>query len=142
MPFALTTRPLHRTTKTPGIPGRRAPVVSTGIRDVRRHYEALDGVRIADGVDDFVAACDAQLRLAANGSEWLAQSDALLAGQSWDRTFADMETLVRRAAPHRRAPLARPVRTAPTKRFDESSSAGLPEPFSTTTPRADPRRVL
>src|SRR4051794_15740426 len=48
-------------TKTPEYMAAGKPVVSTSIRDVVRPYGELGLVRIADRVDEFVAACTAAL---------------------------------------------------------------------------------
>ena len=62
MPFALNaaTRFISPT-KTPEYLAAGCPVVSTPVRDVVRSYGGVAGVRIAEGADAFVAACDAAL---------------------------------------------------------------------------------
>jgi len=98
MPFAINdaTRFISPT-KTPEYLAAGRLVVSTPINDVVRHYGDSDVVLIADNAEAFVAACDAALTMAAAPDEWLAAADALLAGQSWDRTHRDMATLIDRA---------------------------------------------
>ena len=100
MPFAIndSTRFISPT-KTPEYLAAGRPVVSTPIADVVRHYGAIEGVRIADGADAFVAAVEQALALPKGGGAWLVEVDALLATGSWDRTAAAMLRLVRQ---HRR----------------------------------------
>lgn len=99
MPFAIneSTRFISPT-KTPEYLAGGAPVVSTPITDVVRHYGELDGVKIADSPGAFIAACDEALKLRAAGSDWLAPVDALLSALSWDTTFAKIEELVLKAS--------------------------------------------
>ena len=112
MPFALNeaTRFISPT-KTPEYLAAGRPVVSTPIADVVRHYGEVEAVRIADGADAFVAACDDALALVRDGGGWLAESDALLADQSWTRTFAGM-------AAHIAAVLARVPEPATREHYD------------------------
>jgi UDP-galactopyranose mutase len=77
-------------TKTPEYLAAGRPVVSTSIRDVVRPYGEEGLVRIADDVDAFVAAVEAAMREDGRNPGWLARVDALLAGLSWDRTWARM----------------------------------------------------
>ena len=91
-------------TKTPEYLAAGKPVVSTPIADVVRHYGALEGVRIADTPEAFVAGCDAALALALarGGGTWRDEVDRALAPLSWDATFAGMAALIDdavRAAP-------------------------------------------
>src|SRR6185312_6266594 len=74
------------------------PVVSTAIADVIRHYGELEGVKVARTPDEFVAACEAALTLAAdpNGA-WLAEVDKALAELSWSQTFCRMSALIDQA---------------------------------------------
>lgn len=93
MPFALNaaTRFISPT-KTPEYLAAGCPVVSTPVRDVVRGYGSLPGVRIADGAEAFIAACDAAL---AGGREtWRPATDRHLAGLSWDTTHAAMSGLL------------------------------------------------
>jgi UDP-galactopyranose mutase len=79
------------------------PIVSTSIRDVVRPYGELGLVRIADTTDAFVAAIDAAL--AARGTDAdarrLAVSLSIVAGTSWDTSWARMWALVRERASRR-----------------------------------------
>lgn len=94
MPFAINeaTRFISPT-KTPEYLAAGCPVVSTPIVDVVRHYGEIKGVAIADGADAFIAACDAALVLPPTGS-WRDQADALLAGHSWDNSYAAMKAKI------------------------------------------------
>ncbi len=95
MPFAINaaTRFISPT-KTPEYLAAGKPVVSTPIRDVKRTYERVAGVRIAGTPEQFIAGCDAQLALANSGDRWLAEVDGLLSTMSWDTTQARMAALI------------------------------------------------
>jgi UDP-galactopyranose mutase len=87
-------------TKTPEYLAAGKPVVSTPIRDVVRPYGDQGLVRIAGTVPEFVAAVEAALAEdAGTRAAWLERVDAVLAGTSWDRTWAAMDRLVEGAAP-------------------------------------------
>lgn len=118
MPFAVNeaTRFISPT-KTPEYLAGGRPVVSTPIADVIRHYGDLEAVRIADGPQAFVAACEAALALSRSPrGPWLAQADAALAASSWNETYARMnqeisKVLLARRAAHvlTPAPVIRPA---------------------------------
>ena len=95
MPFAINaaTRFISPT-KTPEYLAAGVPVVSTPIRDVKRHYERVAGVRIAGTAEQFIAGCEAQLALRKSGDRWLAEVDGLLSTMSWDITQARMAALI------------------------------------------------
>ncbi|MDP2315228.1 MAG: glycosyltransferase [Pseudomonadota bacterium] len=95
MPFArnAATRFLSPT-KTPEYLAAGLPVVSTPIRDVLQTYGQAGLASMAEGPDAFVAACEAALPTAQD-PERLARVDAFLARTSWDRTWAEMDPLVR-----------------------------------------------
>ena len=106
MPFAINdSTKFISPTKTPEYLAGGRPVVSTPITDVRRHYGDLEGVKVADGHDAFIAACDEALELAAdpNGA-WLGEVDKILAELSWEQTFARMAGLIDQAVARRRGP--------------------------------------
>lgn len=89
-------------TKTPEYLAAGKPVVSTSIRDVVRPYAHQGLVRIADTVDEFVAACEAALN--EDAAERLRKADVFLRQTSWDGTWARMrslldETLIRTTEP-------------------------------------------
>ena len=95
MPFAINeaTRFISPT-KTPEYLAAGKPVVSTPIRDVKRHYEKLSGVMIAGTAAQFVEAGDRALALTSGSGEWLAEVDLALADMSWDTTQARMAALL------------------------------------------------
>ena len=80
-------------TKTPEYLAAGKPVVSTSIRDVVRPYGELGLVRIADDAPAFIAAAEELMR-AGTDPDWLARVDALLAQNTWDRTWARMSELI------------------------------------------------
>jgi glycosyltransferase involved in cell wall biosynthesis len=92
MPFALneSTRFISPT-KTPEYLAGGRPVVSTPVRDVVRHYGDSGVVLIAGSAEDFVAACERALQLAADRPALLAEADRLLGDMSWDTTQAQMK---------------------------------------------------
>ncbi len=79
-------------TKTPEYMAAGKPVVSTSIRDVVRPYGQKGLVRIADTVDDFVAACEAAM--AEDAVARRRDADAFLRQTSWDGTWAQMRQIV------------------------------------------------
>jgi UDP-galactopyranose mutase len=95
MPFAINeaTRFISPT-KTPEYLAAGKPVVSTPIKDVKRHYEKLSGVCIAATAEQFVEACERALALTQGDDGWLAEVDLLLADMSWDITQARMAKLI------------------------------------------------
>ncbi|MBA2571416.1 MAG: glycosyltransferase family 1 protein [Gemmatimonadetes bacterium] len=94
MPFALneSTRYISPT-KTPEYLAAGLPVVSTPIRDVVRSYGEHGVVEIAGTPEAFVAACERSL--AGYTAAKRAAADAMLATQSWDRTWSEMDSLIR-----------------------------------------------
>ena len=82
-------------TKTPEYMAAGKPVVSTSIRDVVRPYGQQGLVRIADSVDDFVAACEASL--ADEPIARMREADAFLRQTSWDGTWTRMRRLIETA---------------------------------------------
>ena len=93
-------------TKTPEYLAAGKPVVSTSIRDVMRPYGQVGLVRIADRVEDFIAAVEAAL--AEPPSTRPDAVDTFLRSMSWERTWQRMLQLVGSAveARLRRAPSA------------------------------------
>lgn len=81
-------------TKTPEYLSAGRPVVSTSIRDVVRPYGQNGLVKIADTVEEFVAAAAAAMQEHTQASGWLSQVDAFLEQMSWDRTWASMTQLI------------------------------------------------
>jgi UDP-galactopyranose mutase len=90
-------------TKTPEYMAAGKPVVSTSIRDVVRPYGQLGLVRIADTVDDVIAACTASLE--DDAATRRLESDAFLTQTSWDGTWARMRHLIRQARPGAAEPI-------------------------------------
>jgi UDP-galactopyranose mutase len=103
MPFALndSTRFISPT-KTLEYMAAGKPVVSTPIADVMECFG--DIVRIADGTEAFIAACDAALRETATETRVRQERAAVaLEKTSWDATAAAMRTLMEEnAGPSRR----------------------------------------
>jgi UDP-galactopyranose mutase len=99
MPFAINdSTKFISPTKTPEYLAGGRPVVSTPITDVIRHYGDLEGVKVANTPDGFVAACDAALKLTEDPQgPWLAEVDKALAELSWSHTFARMSALIDQA---------------------------------------------
>ncbi len=95
MPFAINdATKFISPTKTPEYLAAGKPVVSTPVRDVIRHYGRLEGVKIATTPDEFVAGCEAALKLAHSRGDWLAEVDQALSAMSWDTTQARMAGLI------------------------------------------------
>jgi UDP-galactopyranose mutase len=96
MPFAMNeSTEFISPTKTPEYLAGGRPVVSTPIKDVVRHYGHLEGVGIASTAEEFAAACDKAMALAADREGgWLAEADLMLSSSSWDITQARMAGLV------------------------------------------------
>jgi glycosyltransferase involved in cell wall biosynthesis len=82
-------------TKTPEYLAAGKPVVSTSITDVVNPYQKLGLVRIADTVEDFVAACEEALADAELGPS--SNADDFLSQLSWDKTWTEMEAHLRAA---------------------------------------------
>lgn len=106
MPFALneSTRFISPT-KTPEFLAAGLPVVSTAVTDVVRDYGTQGLVEIAQGAAEMAAKAD-QLLQRPRGP-WLARVDARLAAQSWDRSWAQMDALLRAAMAPAQAGAAR-----------------------------------
>ena len=98
MPFAINdaTRFISPT-KTPEYLAAGKPVVSTPIADVIRHYGDIEAVKIAPRGEAFITACDEALELARGNGQWLREADQLLAGMSWDKSFQQMDRLIKDA---------------------------------------------
>lgn len=95
MPFALneSTRFISPTKTLEYLAGAK-PVVSTPVRDVVGLYG--DAVRIADGEEAFLAACEAALAESpAERAERLERSRKTVAGSSWDRAAERVHALLR-----------------------------------------------
>ena len=114
MPFALneSTRYISPT-KTPEYLAGGRPVVSTPISDVVRPYGEQSLVHIAADADTFVAAIEEALQC--DRADLLRRADAFLAAQSWDATWAAMESLVRDVPARRRDVTTRERTMAPLR---------------------------
>jgi UDP-galactopyranose mutase len=106
LPFAINEATRYISpTKTPEYLAAGRPAVSTPIRDVVQPYGEQGLVRIADGVDELVAAVEATLAEHRSDGDarrsWMRAVDSLLGDMSWDRTWGDMETLIGEALQRR-----------------------------------------
>ncbi|MFU0507591.1 glycosyltransferase [Pseudaminobacter sp. NGMCC 1.201702] len=112
MPFVLNSSTRYISpTKTPEFLAAGLPVVSTAVLDVVRSYGATGLVEIADAND-----MPAKLRLLLERprGKWLKEVDAHLANMSWDRTWAEMATLIARAKELRKAVAVSEARSCST----------------------------
>lgn len=122
MPFAIneSTRFISPT-KTPEYLAGGKVVVSTPVTDVEAGYGQCPRVCIAATSDGFIAACETALVYARTG-EGAKVADAMIAASSWDKTQAEMESLIDVArSPDRRVhPISAPSSwPAPAKkRYD------------------------
>jgi UDP-galactopyranose mutase len=107
MPFALneSTRFISPT-KTPEFLAAGLPVVSTPVTDVVRDYGPQGGdpglVEIAQDAREMAAKAEALLDRPRE--VWRVRVDARLAANSWDRTWARMDTLLQEVCATRRRP--------------------------------------
>jgi glycosyltransferase involved in cell wall biosynthesis len=107
MPFALTdaTAALSPTMTLEYLAGEK-PVVSTPLRDVARLHGHV--VRLANGLLDFVAACEETLaETPRQRSRRVMEMLTTVSTLSWDRTAAAMHTLIERALAERHPAQAR-----------------------------------
>ncbi|MEO6589845.1 MAG: glycosyltransferase family 1 protein [Pyrinomonadaceae bacterium] len=95
MPFAMneSTRFISPT-KTPEYLAAGLPVISAPIRDVVRPYGENKLVCIAETAEGFVAEAE-KILARGNSNEWLARVDEFLSNSSWDKTFDEMNKLIR-----------------------------------------------
>lgn len=92
MPFAINEATRYISpTKTPEYLAGGRPVVSTPVEDVVRGYGDEGLVAIAADAGEFVAAVERAL--VCDRAQLLERAERLLAAQSWDRTWAQMEQL-------------------------------------------------
>ena len=97
-------------TKTPEYLAAGKPVVSTSIRDVVRPYGLQGLARIADSVEEFVAAVGAAL--VDDPVARVRAADAYLTHLSWDGSWLRMRQLVDQAIANRKTRGALDARTA------------------------------
>ncbi len=81
-------------TKTPEYLAGGKPVISTPIHDVVHPYADEALVHIAANGAEFVAAGDAILAAKGNEEKWLRKVDTFLKGNSWDQTYLSMKSLI------------------------------------------------
>lgn len=95
LPFALneSTRYISPT-KTPEYLAAGLPAISTSIHDVIHPYGQHGLVRIADTAAEFVEAAEYFMSSEFDRQAWLQKVDAMLANDSWDRTWKRMMNLV------------------------------------------------
>ncbi|HUK34647.1 MAG TPA: glycosyltransferase [Vicinamibacterales bacterium] len=117
-------------TKTPEYLAAGCHVVSTPVRDVVRPYGDEGMVAIGSTAAEFGDAVGRAL--ASTDKEWRARVDKYLSTLSWDRTWADMRTLVedalRKRARAARAETSRRVHLAYKDRRSASRSSGPAAP--------------
>jgi UDP-galactopyranose mutase len=80
-------------TKTPEYLAGGKPVVSTPIQDVITLYGQTGFVQIAAEPAEFIEAVEVAYQQGSDPA-WLDRVDCLLAGQSWDHTWAAMQQLI------------------------------------------------
>ena len=90
MPFALneSTRYISPT-KTPEYLAAGKPVISTPILDVVKQYNTV--VHFANNADDFIRIVEEEIE---NSPSWLAKVDEILSGNSWDKTWEQMQHIM------------------------------------------------
>ncbi len=97
MPFALNeSTEFISPTKTPEYLAAGLPIVSTPIRDVVQPYGELNLVEIAETAQEFAAACE-KLLSDENADKREKKADGFLSQMSWDKTFAEMNDLIKQA---------------------------------------------
>jgi len=131
MPFALNDATRYISpTKTPEYLAAGLPVVSTSITDVVEPYGRAGLVEIADDVTGSIEALERALH--ADLALHRSRSDAFLATDSWDLTWASMATLIDEHVGARDAtaamPTPRPCRPRRTRESQARSSAVLAAP--------------
>jgi UDP-galactopyranose mutase len=122
MPFALneSTRYISPT-KTPEYLAAGLPVVSTAVRDVVRQYGNLRLVKIATGVQEFLAAAEEALTCGIS-LKMRHRIDQHLQALSWDQTWSSMDGLIQNVISAKRG-----------ARKDASSLASRSAPLKTMT---------
>jgi UDP-galactopyranose mutase len=103
-------------TKTPEYLAAGKPVISTSIRDVVQPYGDLNLVRIADSPAEFIQAAEDLMAQGENNSEWLNRVDEFLADISWDKTWAEMSTLIKQTIDKKQRSNVRTSPLAETRR--------------------------
>lgn len=94
LPFALNeSTQFISPTKTPEYLAGGKPVISTSITDVVNPYGTMELVKIADNAEEFIAAAEAIFK-EEDKSEWLKKTDEFLAGNSWNKTWHKMNSII------------------------------------------------
>jgi glycosyltransferase involved in cell wall biosynthesis len=83
-------------TKTPEYLAAGKPVISTAIKDVVSPYGDEKLVSIVHSVEEFIEAAELQLQQTSK-AKWLKRVDEFLAGNSWDNTYDQMQTIINEA---------------------------------------------
>lgn len=106
LPFALneSTRFISPT-KTPEYLAAGLQVVSTPIRDVVKPYGDLGLVAIADGASEFVSKADSLLKSQSSG-DFTTRVDQFLSQSSWDKTWSEMNQLMKKTLNVKRSQIA------------------------------------
>jgi UDP-galactopyranose mutase len=106
LPFALneSTRFISPT-KTPEYLAAGLPVVSTPIPDVVKPYGDLGLVRIADGPSEFVSEA-ASLLKGPSSVDFTSRVDRFLSQSSWEKTWSEMNQLMKQTLNVKRSQLA------------------------------------
>jgi len=90
-------------TKTPEYLAGGKPVISSSIKDIVDLYGVSGLVKIADTSEEFIRAGESILS-GGMGVKWLEDVDSLLAGNSWDKTWATMLQLMTMTMDEKRKP--------------------------------------
>jgi len=123
-------------TKTPEYLAAGCQVVSTPVRDVVRPYGEEGMVAIASNASEFGDAIERALTN--RDAEWRQRVDKYLSQLSWDRTWADMRTLVEDSLQKRaRAALAENARRVHLAFADRRSAPRPAGPAAPSMGRAD-----
>jgi len=106
LPFALneSTRFISPT-KTPEYLAAGLQVVSTAIRDVVKPYGDLGLVRIAEGASEFVSEVDSLLK-SQPSVQFETRVDQFLSQSSWDKTWSEMDQLMKNTLNVKRSQIA------------------------------------
>ncbi len=107
LPFALneSTRFISPT-KTPEYLAAGLPVISTPIRDVVSPYGDLGLVRIANGHSEFLSEADSMLNSPLS-IDFVTRVDRFLSQFSWDKTWREMNELMKKTLTLKRSQIAR-----------------------------------
>ena len=82
-------------TKTPEYLAAGKPVISTPIADVVKPYGEKELVSIVNSADEFIKAAEKILNQK-NKESWLKKVDEFLSDNSWDNTFQQMNSIIKK----------------------------------------------